>query len=117
MNFDSILSGDTKFSNLRNLCDDNNIEFLNMREQSRNGVIACRFTRGETSIDIRMIESEYFKDLEDTERRLIIIVGAVFEPYKDKDKEEERRPKRANKKGSKPKRVHKKDMFNDISFL
>lgn len=87
MNFDSILSGDTKFSNLRNLCDDNNIEFLNMREQSRNGVIACRFTRGETSIDIRMIESEYFKDLEDTERRLIIIVGAVFEPYKDKEKE------------------------------
>ena len=94
MNFNSILSGDTKFQNLRDLCDSNNIAFLNMREQSENGVIACRFTRGQTSIDIRMAESEYFKDLEDTERRLILIVGAVFTTYK----EEERRPKRANKK-------------------
>lgn len=95
MNFDSILSGDTKFENLRNLCDTNNIAFLNMREQSENGVIACRFTRGQTSIDIRMVESDYFKDLEDTERRLILIVGVVFMTYKE---EEERRPKRANKK-------------------
>ena len=94
MNFNSILSGDTKFSSLRNLCDSSNIEFLNMREQSTNGVVACRFTRGETSIDIRMVESDYFRDLEDTERRLILIVGAVFETYKDKE-----------------------DMFNDISLL
>lgn len=99
MNFDSILSGDTKFSNLRDLCDSNNIAFLNMREQSENGVIACRFTRGQTSIDIRMVESDYFEDLEDTERRLILIIGAVFMTYK----EEERRSKRANKK-----RVNKK---------
>lgn len=115
MNFDSILSGDTKFSNLRDLCYANNIEFLNMREQSENGVIACRFTRGLTSVDIRMVESDYFKDLQNTERRLILIVGSVFETYKEK--EEERGPKRANKKRSNQKRVHKKDMFNDISFL
>lgn len=113
MNFDSILSGDTKFSNLRDICDANNIEFLNMREQSENGVIACRFTRGQTSIDIRMVESEYFKDLKDTERRLILIVDEVFETYK----KEKRGSKRANKKRSNQKRVHKKDMFNDISFL
>lgn len=78
MTFDLLLRGDTKFANLRTLCDENNIEFLNMTEQSEMGLIAARFTRGQTSADIKTPEANYFADLEETERRLIVAVSSIF---------------------------------------